>query len=307
MSGDGSASVVMVVAAAPVQGLSDTLYVEAARADELHAPFRHAIFQLIKTPAGVRLRTYEMRFDGARRAAFTGLWAQPGYFPTITKDDLIATIDVDLSKTGTGSYTGKAPHAYPTGVGGAIEMMSSLEISPTTLTTRDQGMDAAGKVVWGQQPVTFAKGDPKVKVEKRDDGMVIVEYANPGEVVVADGDLLHIHYTGYLSDGSIFDSSVKRNQPFVFNFPPGTRAITGWGIGMEGISVGARRKLIIPGYLAYGERGNPRANIPPDATLFFDVHCLHMDKPEPEAAGTEGEGAPAGGSTQPGHEGHDHD
>ena len=83
------------------------------------------------------------------------------------------------------------------------------------------------------------------------------------------GDLLVVHYTGTLEDGTVFDSSIKRNQPI--EFPVGTgRVIPGWDEGLMSMKVGGKRKLIIPPDLGYGSRCAGGV-IPPNATLFFDV------------------------------------
>ena len=89
-----------------------------------------------------------------------------------------------------------------------------------------------------------------------------------------------VHYTGWLTDGTKFDSSVDRNQPFVF--PVGAkRVITAWDTGFEGMRVGGKRRLIVPYELAYGVPGSPPV-IPSKATLIFDVELLGQgDTPQP--------------------------
>ena len=88
------------------------------------------------------------------------------------------------------------------------------------------------------------------------------------------GQTYTVHYTGWLYDGTKFDSSVDRNQPF--DFMQGRKAvITGWDIGFEGMRVGGKRRLFIPYQLAYGELG--RDPIPPKANLIFDIELLAVN------------------------------
>lgn len=92
------------------------------------------------------------------------------------------------------------------------------------------------------------------------------------------GHPVQVHYTGWLqnpdgSPGKKFDSSLDRGDPFVFPLGGG-RVIKGWDEGVLGMKVGGTRKLIIPGSLAYGERGAGGGLIPANATLIFDVQLL---------------------------------
>lgn len=102
---------------------------------------------------------------------------------------------------------------------------------------------------------------------------VQVEILKVGTGAVAkNGDTVAVHYVGTLENGVKFDSSVDRGIPFEFNLGVG-QVIPGWEIGVEGMKVGEKRKLIIPSELAYGERGAGNV-IPPNATLIFEVELL---------------------------------
>ncbi|XP_073982402.1 peptidyl-prolyl cis-trans isomerase FKBP2 [Rhodnius prolixus] len=90
------------------------------------------------------------------------------------------------------------------------------------------------------------------------------------------GDLLHMHYTGKLEDGTVFDSSLERNQPLTFTLGSG-QVIKGWDQGLMGMCEGEKRKLVIPSDLAYGSRGSP-PKIPADATLIFEVELVKIEK-----------------------------
>ena len=125
---------------------------------------------------------------------------------------------------------------------------------------------------------------PVVKIEEFDiEGKVRSKTASGLEYILvqegagikaAAGNTVNVHYTGYLEDGTIFDSSVKRDQPFSFILGMG-KVIKGWDEGVALMKVGDKVRLIIPSELGYGERGAGGV-IPPNATLIFDVELLEV-------------------------------
>jgi FKBP-type peptidyl-prolyl cis-trans isomerase len=93
------------------------------------------------------------------------------------------------------------------------------------------------------------------------------------------GDTLRVHYTGTLMNGSKFDSSRDRGQPFDFKLGTGG-VVKGWDQGLVGMKVGGKRRLVIPQALGYGDEGSP-PNIPAKAGLKFDIELLQINPSEP--------------------------
>jgi len=90
--------------------------------------------------------------------------------------------------------------------------------------------------------------------------------------VAQSGQLVSVHYTGWLTNGRKFDSSLDRGDPFSFHLGQG-QVIAGWDEGVQGMQIGGKRKLTIPSDLGYGPYGAGGV-IPPDATLVFEVELL---------------------------------
>jgi FKBP-type peptidyl-prolyl cis-trans isomerase FkpA len=102
-----------------------------------------------------------------------------------------------------------------------------------------------------------------------------VEILQQGQGSQAEaGHNVSVHYTGWLTDGTKFDSSLDRGRPFEFPLGGG-RVIKGWDEGVAGMRIGEKRRLTIPSHMGYGARG-AGAVIPPNATLVFEVELLAL-------------------------------
>ncbi|XP_053668594.1 peptidyl-prolyl cis-trans isomerase FKBP2 [Anopheles marshallii] len=112
-----------------------------------------------------------------------------------------------------------------------------------------------------------ADGKLKIGVKKR------VENCT---VRTKKGDLVHMHYTGTLQDGTEFDSSIPRGSPLTFTLGMG-QVIKGWDQGLLGMCEGEKRKLVIPPELGYGERGAGE-KIPPNSVLIFEVELVKIER-----------------------------
>lgn len=121
----------------------------------------------------------------------------------------------------------------------------------------------------------WPKGSGKVGTEVlTPSGLKYVDQVIGTGASPSPGKNVTVHYTGTLENGTKFDSSVDRGQPFTFVIGTGG-VIQGWDEGVMTMKVGGKRKLIIPGDLGYGKRGSPPM-IPPNATLLFDVELLDV-------------------------------
>lgn len=97
-----------------------------------------------------------------------------------------------------------------------------------------------------------------------------------GKEATGRGQTVRVHYTGWLEDGTEFDSSLKRDEPFQFPLEVGY-VIPGWDQGVKGMKVGGKRKLTIPSHLGYGEAGAGGV-IPPNATLIFEIELIKISE-----------------------------
>ena len=124
---------------------------------------------------------------------------------------------------------------------------------------------------------SFATAQPtEKKVITTNSGLKYIDEKVGDGALAKAGDQVSVHYTGRLKDGTKFDSSVDRGQPFDFPLGAG-RVIKGWDQGVAGMKVGGKRKLTVPPSLGYGARGSPPV-IPPNSTLLFEVELLDVKK-----------------------------
>lgn len=113
---------------------------------------------------------------------------------------------------------------------------------------------------------TPAETDEKVTIETLKQGT--------GSAVSKEGDLLEVHYTGTLANGTKFDSSLDRNEPFSFTLGA-QEVISGWDQGLVGMKIGEKRKLTIPPSLGYGDQAMGET-IPANSVLIFEVELLSI-------------------------------
>ena len=118
------------------------------------------------------------------------------------------------------------------------------------------------------------KKEEKKKVVTTKSGLKYEDLKEGTGAEAKKGDSVEVHYTGWLTNGKKFDSSLDRNEPFSFRLGAGM-VIKGWDEGVAGMKVGGKRKLMIPPELGYGARGAGNV-IPPNAELIFEVELLKI-------------------------------
>jgi FKBP-type peptidyl-prolyl cis-trans isomerase FkpA len=123
-----------------------------------------------------------------------------------------------------------------------------------------------------------SRGDDKSKEEKKvittKSGLQYIDEKIGTGLEATKGDLVDVHCTGWLKDGTKFYSTRDQGKPLSFNLGAG-KVIKGWDEGLAGMKVGGKRKLIIPPQLAYGDEGRP-PTIPPKAELTFEVELVKV-------------------------------
>ena len=128
-----------------------------------------------------------------------------------------------------------------------------------------------------ESPLVAALGMPAEglgKPQTTPSGLTIIDLQEGTGSSAHSGMSARVHYTGWLKNGTEFDSS-KTRGPFQFRMGAG-QVIPGWDEGLIGMKVGGKRKLVIPPHLGYGDRGSPPV-IPPDAELTFEIELLGVE------------------------------
>src|SRR5262245_6091494 len=136
-----------------------------------------------------------------------------------------------------------------------------------------------------QQPTFLERYQklPESRFESKASGLKVAEFAPGDGPSASKGTSVVVRYTGWTEDGKKFDSSLDKGQPFEFKLGSGS-VIKGWEEALSGAKAGQRMQLVIPAGLAYGNR--QVGEIPPGATLVFNVEVVAVNPPTPNTKGT---------------------
>lgn len=158
----------------------------------------------------------------------------------------------------------------------ALLAVAALTASMATVTgcAKQASEPATTETTSAEQPATTTEPTEETTAPTSEDVTELkIEDLTVGDGQEAkSGDTVSVHYTGWLTDGTKFDSSVDRGEPFSFTVGAG-QVIQGWDEGVAGMKVGGKRRLIIPPTMGYGDAGAGGV-IPGGATLIFDVELL---------------------------------
>lgn len=163
-----------------------------------------------------------------------------------------------------------------------LQVSSAGQIGQEQQSKGGDGMQRVKKLVTtavliGLSAISVNAAETKAnKMITTDSGLKYVDVVVGKGAAPVKGKQVKVHYTGTLENGTKFDSSLDRKQPFSFVIGVG-QVIRGWDEGVMTMKVGGKRKLIIPSNLGYGPRGAGGV-IPPNATLLFDVELLDVQK-----------------------------
>lgn len=274
---DDDVPVVVTFAPINVPDLKDVIYSETARADEPERPYDVAVHRFLRTDRGIRLRSHRLpgtSEDNIR--ALAGAFALPAGFPQrLDPERLFPSLDYVVTPTEDG-FEARTPHPFPSSSGGAVEYKGEIILKSDRLFLNERGYGVDGEIVWGASEATpFEKIDPVGKLRKLGDSLYAVTYDYGQGPFVRDGNYIVMHYTGYLPDGTVFDSSVARGEAFRYETPG--RLIDGWKRAMRNVLAGSKHRVFIPPALAYGVRGTGRL-IGPNQPIRFLIDVVAIEQ-----------------------------
>jgi FKBP-type peptidyl-prolyl cis-trans isomerase len=185
-----------------------------------------------------------------------------------------------LQRTGVEMDVAAVVRGFRDGYTGSDSLLTQTEVGELVQAFQVQARTAMQKKQQEDAEQALAAGAAFLEENAGGEGVVITASGLQYTIITAgDGakpkpeDTVRVHYHGTLVDGSVFDSSVDRGQPAVFQVQ---RVIPGWTEGLQLMNVGSKYRFFIPGDLAYGAR-SPNPKIPPNSVLIFEVELMGIE------------------------------
>ncbi len=288
---DEAVHVWMHIAKTHIRGLDDVLYLEAHRDDSGDRPYRQSFAQLYEAKGKIRLRTLELARMSTGLDPFAGFWAIPDQFPLFSSEQVVATMDIELTDRGA-MFEGRSPHSYPTVLFGAVEMRSEIKFDASTLAVADRGFGPDGEQVWGPEAgqwIGFSRDQYPLHVEQSPNGLTILTYPTELGAVPKDGQHVRFAYDGWLFDnGRMFASSDEDGVLPEIIWPPTSGAMNwAWEEVVAKSRLGSVKRFISPAERAYRLMGMPKKGVPPMARVLFHMEFVAIEDPQPADEETE--------------------
>ena len=156
----------------------------------------------------------------------------------------------------------------------ALSIALAFIVAGCNTSTQKSGGMGSSTTTSSSGMSTTSAGATAGKVHKLASGLQYEDLVVGSGKMAETGMNVSVHYTGWLTDGTQFDSSANSGSPLKFQLGAG-QVIAGWEEGVKGMRIGGKRKLTIPPDLAYGARGSSGV-IPPNATLLFDIELIDV-------------------------------
>lgn len=266
--------------------LTQPLYMELVRDGMEATPARQWIMSFYRSKGELRARAYEFPMGTGLRGLATGLWAAPDMLPVATPSQLEVVGDFHVERSGEqAAFTAVTPfllnhHSH-------WSMDPALRVSPEAIEWSETIFDRNGDTLpTSSLNVALQRdGDPPL-AQTLDKGVRIIDLREGRGGVAELSDVLVFWYTGWLKDGTVFETNrLPGSAPFQVMLPS-DRILEGWSIGLPGIKCteqyeqggGGLRKIIVPPEAGLGRRGGPAglAVIPPNSTLIFLIEMIAM-------------------------------
>jgi len=289
-TGDAIPELHLHIARVDVQKLDNALYFEISLSDRVGTPFRQGIMHFYRSGGGVRVRMFDFAGPKSFPGSVVGLWLAPEFFPETTIAEYVTNADIPLSKDGEG-FRGMTERPYPTTKAEAWTVESTLSFKAKEIRLGDRGFDATGKQMWdtlGGGGLRFKSFQPNSTAKRFPGELLVVDLIPPvsGEPAARDGTVVTTHFTGWLRDGLVFGNSRAGGPdaaPIQLGVP--ARFISGFAIGLPGVTKGSLRRLVIPPGLAWADVGDRRYNVPPDAWVIFELDVQEVTEATPQGPG----------------------